>query len=82
MTDATTLTVGMRVRVDLPDIPANERQCDTGVITKIQLYFPRSPVHTYTLYTVRLDGPYIKPKNVFFQNITTIAVQREQLVPA
>lgn len=68
---APSFRVGQRVRVDIPEIPKNERQCDTGIISGIRTRFVRTPEARQVWYVVTFDRPYIKPEYVRWQNIPT-----------
>ena len=75
------LQIGARVRVDLVDIPKKERQCETGIIRRIDLRFPKVPQLTEVRYTVLFDRPYIKPECVLIGNIPEITCSRESITP-
>ena len=54
--------VGKRVWLDITEIPQNERETDTGVITDIKTRFPLTAKYRRITYTVKLDnkGYYTK----------------------
>lgn len=54
--------VGQRVELDLKEVPVEERETTTGIITKIDTHFPSTPKHRKIFYTIRFDGKgnYIK----------------------
>ena len=71
--------VGQRVRVTIPDVPAEELHCNLGTITGIRTAFARSPDHRYVTYQVIFDEDVIKPDRVRYQQIRELHVHAEQL---
>lgn len=54
--------VGQRVHIELPDIPKEQRDITTGLIIKINTYFPTTPKHRSIKVTIKMDGNYVKEK--------------------
>ena len=71
--------VGQRVRVDIPEIPPEQTNCKTGVVTGIKTRFPKSPELRQHSYTVRFDEYVIIPEFIMFGQIHQLSVSAEQL---
>ncbi|MCR4330787.1 MAG: hypothetical protein NUV49_02815, partial [Patescibacteria group bacterium] len=73
--------IGERVRVDLKEVPVEERQCDVGFVRFIMLVHPRTPLERVE-YSVRFDKPYIKPEKILRENIYEIICTEEKIEAA
>ncbi len=71
--------VGQRVRVDIPEIPPEETNCKTGLITGIKTRFPRSPDLRQHYYMVRFDTGVIKKGCEYIGQIYELSVPADHL---
>ena len=67
--------VGKRVWLDIPEIPQNERETDTGIISDIITHFPLTSKVRRIVYTVKLDNKGYYKKEEFRMNFGTIQSQ-------
>lgn len=69
--------VGERVSVDLPDVPVEQRDTTSGIITNISTRFHHTPHMRKIAYTIHFDnkGSYIKKRFALFSRINTITVE-------
>lgn len=61
--------LGERVHLELKDVPVEQRDNTFGYIININLKYPRSDKLRRIVYTVRLEGKYIKPECIIYENI-------------
>ena len=74
MSTETSFAVKDRVKVELPDVPLEQRNCDAGVITQIAIRFRDTKFERIT-YEVTFDENYIKKEFVLWDNFNKITVE-------